>query len=77
MLPISSSIQLETSWKIFSNGKAAGACPECGSRIHTEVSTTQWACAECGTKFKASRGALDAARLAAARKQSEEEGVLA
>ena len=77
VLPRWTDIELETSLTVYANGKAAGACPECGSRIHTEVSATQWACAECGTKFKASRAALNEARLAAVKKQAEEEGVLA
>src|SRR5579872_2731973 len=43
VIPSDSSTQLETSWRIYSNGRGSGACPECGSRIHTEESATKWA----------------------------------
>ena len=37
------------------NQTVDGACPGCGSRIHTEESEKVWTCAECGEKYPAAR----------------------
>lgn len=56
VLPYNSGIKLNGHNRMRANGKEAGMCPGCGSRIHTVQSRTQWCCADCGKVYEAPKG---------------------
>jgi ribosomal protein L37AE/L43A len=52
-LPNDSGTPLNRGEKMHANKKEPGSCPQCGSRLHFEVSRILWCCSECDTDYKA------------------------